>query len=140
MQMNRRHALTSTTLLLASPFIFNPVLPSNATGLESIELPSRVSTPQIILEIQEKNKQALEKSEEVFQSSDLLKTLKERSDANREQRSKDLRDKYCKRQAELGVGDCAGLRLIPGMTQSGVQKRPEWLDKLVFGENSTPDE
>lgn len=35
-------------------------------------------------------------------------------------------------QAELGVGDCGGLRYIPGMTKSGVQKRPEWMDKL-FG-------
>lgn len=35
-------------------------------------------------------------------------------------------------QAELGVGDCGGLRLIPGMTKSGVQKRPEWMNNL-FG-------
>lgn len=33
-------------------------------------------------------------------------------------------------QAELGVGDCGGLRYIPGMTKSGVQKRPEWLEGL----------
>ncbi len=45
---------------------------------------------------------------------------------------KDVFDKYCARQAELGVGDCGGLRLIPGMTKSGVQVRPEWMNKL-FG-------
>ena len=38
----------------------------------------------------------------------------------------------CSTQAELGVGDCGGLRYIPGMTKSGVQKRPEWMEKL-FG-------
>jgi hypothetical protein len=27
----------------------------------------------------------------------------------------------------MGVGDCAGLRLIPGMTDSGKQKMPAWL-------------
>lgn len=36
------------------------------------------------------------------------------------------------RQAELGVGDCAGLRLIPGATKSGLQKRPEWMESLPF--------
>ena len=34
-------------------------------------------------------------------------------------------------QAELGVGDCGGLRYIPGMTKSGVQERPEWMNKLL---------
>lgn len=33
-----------------------------------------------------------------------------------------IADKYCRRQAELGVGDCAGLQLIPGATRSGLQK------------------
>lgn len=42
-------------------------------------------------------------------------------------------------QAELGVGDCGGLRYIPGMTKSGVQKRPEWMDKL-FGMEGEPQE
>jgi len=57
----------------------------------------------------------------------------ERSEAGRDVRQKELRDRYCMRQAELGIGDCAGLRLIPGATKSGVQKRPEWLDKLLGG-------
>jgi hypothetical protein len=33
-----------------------------------------------------------------------------------------------RRQAELGVGDCGGLRYIPGLTESGKQKTPQ-----VFG-------
>ena len=32
---------------------------------------------------------------------------------------KAIANKYCYRQAELGIGDCGGLRLIPGMTSSG---------------------
>lgn len=52
--------------------------------------------------------------EEAFQSSDFLKTLKERSAANKDERRKELLNRYCYRQAEMGVGDCSGLRLIPG--------------------------
>lgn len=40
-------------------------------------------------------------------------------------------DKYCARQGEMGVGDCGGLRFIPGATRNGVQKRPEWLENLL---------
>lgn len=39
--------------------------------------------------------------------------------------------RYCYRQAELGVGDCGGLRFIPGVTKSGKQKSPEWLQKAL---------
>lgn len=35
------------------------------------------------------------------------------------------------RQAELGIGDCGGLKYIPGMTTSGKQKTPEWLAKVL---------
>ena len=67
-----------------------------------------------------------------------------------------MQNKYCYRQAEMGVGDCGGLRvsssiiaaehvsdlslqygllctlqLIPGMTKSGKQKTPEWLKKVL---------
>ena len=34
-------------------------------------------------------------------------------------------------QAEDGVGDCAGLRLIPGATRSGKQKTPGFLKSLL---------
>ena len=127
--------------------------------------------------LQARNKAVLDDAEAQFQSSDLLRTLRERSDANRDERKKELANIYCMRQAELGVGDCGGLRcvpgarnqggrvgargpglrllcqrgaderartptpprpstavhsLIPGMTKSGVQKRPELLNK-IFG-------
>jgi hypothetical protein len=74
---------------------------------------------------------SLDAAEEKFQESDLLRELKERTEANRDERQRKLRDTYCRRQAELGVGDCAGLRLIPGATKSGVQKRPEIVDKFL---------
>ena len=41
-----------------------------------------------------------------FESSDFLRGLRERSEANREKNKKDIFNKYCQRQAEMGVGDC----------------------------------
>ncbi|KAI7843499.1 hypothetical protein COHA_002742 [Chlorella ohadii] len=110
-----------------------PARPAAAAfpGIESIDLPA-VDVPAAIAEKQARNQAVLDAAEQSFQESDLLRTLKERSEANRDARKKALEDKYCMRQAELGVGDCGGLRYIPGMTKSGVQKRPEWMDKL-FG-------
>jgi hypothetical protein len=77
----------------------------------------------------------LSAAEDSFRQSPLLNELKARTEANRESRAKELRDKYCMRQAELGVGDCAGLRLIPGATKTGVQKRPDWMESMssMFG-------
>ena len=53
-------------------------------------------------------------------------------------RKQELADKYCRRQAEDGVGDCSGLRLIPGMTRSGKQQTPEFLKGVIktFGEQA----
>lgn len=45
----------------------------------------------------------------------------------------------CCRQAELGIGDCGGLRLIPGMTKSGKQRTPQWLQDLL-GVQLTPEQ
>ncbi|KAI8469481.1 MAG: hypothetical protein J3K34DRAFT_423741 [Monoraphidium minutum] len=73
----------------------------------------------------------LSAAEDQFQQSETLRLLKEKSDANRAKNKKAIENKYCYRQAELGVGDCGGLRLIPGMTESGKQKTPEWLAKLL---------
>lgn len=39
--------------------------------------------------------------------------------------------RYCYRQAELGIGDCGGLRYIPGMTKNGKQETPGWLQKVL---------
>jgi len=48
-------------------------------------------------------------------AADTLRRLLEQSEANREKNKKAVQDKYCYRQAELGVGDCGGLRYIPGV-------------------------
>jgi hypothetical protein len=39
--------------------------------------------------------------------------------------------RLARRQAELGVGDCGGLRFIPGLTENGKQKTPQWLADLL---------
>ncbi|KAL4438169.1 hypothetical protein ABPG77_010530 [Micractinium sp. CCAP 211/92] len=116
--------LAAVTVAAAAP------RPATATGLESIELPA-VATPDVVAQIKARNQQVLDDAEASFQNSELLRTLKERSEANRAERKKALEERYCMRQAELGVGDCGGLRLIPGMTKSGVQKRPGWLDSIL---------
>lgn len=119
--------------------------PAIASGLESIPLPD-MSSPvsdsvnDLANQWKERNQATLDAAESKFQQSDLLRQLKEKSEANRKQRDKDLKDKYCIRQAEMGVGDCAGLQLIPGATKNGVQKRPEWLDKMVYGDSPPSDE
>lgn len=46
--------------------------------------------------------------------------------------------RYCYRQAEMGIGDCGGLRYIPGMTKSGKQKTPEWLQKVLGVDGKIP--
>lgn len=62
-------------------------------------------------------REKLAAAEETFQNSDTLRKLKEKSDANRALNKKRIENKYCYRQAELGIGDCGGLRLIPGVTK-----------------------
>lgn len=97
-----------------------------ATGLERMD-----TAPVAVDTSTREQSKVLRAAEEEFQNSEFLKTLKERSELHREERQRALRDTYCKRQAELGVGDCAGLRLIPGATKSGVQKTPEWITKIL---------
>jgi hypothetical protein len=62
-------------------------------------------------ELRRKNQEIMDKGTEAFENSDILKALREKSDANREGNRKALQERYCYRQAELGVGDCAGLRV-----------------------------
>jgi hypothetical protein len=38
----------------------------------------------------------------------------------------------------MGVGDCGGLRFIPGATKNGKQRTPDWLAK-VLGVEPQPD-
>lgn len=121
--MSRRRQMALALLLL-------PCQGVSASGLESIDLPT-IDQPDAYKQWRSKNQAVLDSAEDEFQNSELLKTLKARSDEMRDQRQKEMREKNCLRQAELGVGDCAGLRLIPGKTKSGVQEKPQWLKKLV---------
>ncbi|KAK9830416.1 hypothetical protein WJX72_011646 [[Myrmecia] bisecta] len=103
---------------------------AEALGLESVEFPD-VRPPQAVAEALAKNKAKFQEAEETFNNSDFVKNLRDKSDANRASNRKALQDKYCYRQAEMGVGDCAGLQLIPGMTKNGKQKTPGWLAKVL---------
>lgn len=107
---------------------------AGAVGLESIDLPA-IQLPEgaskMLEERARANQERLSEAEAQFEGSELLATLKQRSEENRAKNKRDLQDKYCYRQAELGIGDCGGLRFIPGATKNGVQKRPDWLNNLL---------
>ncbi|EFN56341.1 hypothetical protein CHLNCDRAFT_144809 [Chlorella variabilis] len=126
-----RRQLLGGLAAVAAAVALRPARPAAATGIESIDLP-QLQIPEALAQKKARNQDIIDSAEKSFQESDLLRTLKERSEANRGANKKALEDRYCMRQAELGVGDCGGLRLIPGMTKSGVQKRPEWMNSL-FG-------
>lgn len=83
----------------------------------------------------------LEKTEEDIrlEGTELVKSLLQRSEQNRDRYKKELAEKYCYRQAEDGVGDCSGLRLIPGKTRSGKQNTPGFLKK-IFGTKEPEEE
>lgn len=83
--------------------------------------------PALIRDIRDAQQKKLADEATAFENSDFLKDLRARSDAKKVERKKEIADKYCMRQAELGIGDCGGLKLIPGMTKSGKQKMPEGL-------------
>ena len=78
-----------------------------------------------------RQKAAIAAAEEAFASSDLLRTLTERTAANAASNQKAITDKYCYRQAEMGIGDCGGLRYVAGATKSGKQKTPKWMLKAL---------
>ena len=122
-----------------------PILPSAALGLESIPIPAldnavaaSTSSSSSSSTTTPLTGQAakLADADAAFESSELLRTLKERTAANAEANRRAIADKYCLRQSELGVGDCAGLRLIPGATKSGKQKTPKLLAKLIGKEEA----
>lgn len=99
-----------------------------ARGLESIDLPP---LPAAAGDGASASRAALAAADASFQESDLLKALKEKSELNRDKNRKAIEGKYCLRQAELGIGDCGGLKLIPGATAGGKQKTPGWLAKVL---------
>ncbi|KAG2422864.1 hypothetical protein HXX76_015696 [Chlamydomonas incerta] len=120
-------AFAASVLLLGS---FNS--PASAVGIESVEiLPQTFDKPAALSGYADAQKDKLAQADEAFEKSDTLKALLARSEENRAKNRKEIQNKYCYRQAELGVGDCGGLRYIPGMTDSGKQKTPQWLADLL---------
>ncbi|KAG2452880.1 hypothetical protein HYH02_002224 [Chlamydomonas schloesseri] len=117
----------SAVLLFGS---FTPAV--SAIGIESVDiLPQTFEKPAELSGYADQQKQKLAQADEAFEKSDTLKALLARSEENRAKNRKEIQNKYCYRQAELGVGDCGGLRYIPGMTDSGKQKTPQWLADLL---------
>lgn len=102
-----------------------------------MDIPKR--TAEELMEIQAESRAKLKEADSVFENSELLATLKAKSEANKEKNAKELSSKYCMRQAELGIGDCGGLRFIPGATKNGKQKTPKWLQKILGVEVDQPD-
>ncbi|CAG9460917.1 unnamed protein product [Pedinophyceae sp. YPF-701] len=86
--------------------------PAVAAGLESVESPFAFEVPGGISDMRKKAAAADAAAEEAFQNSDLLRSLKEKSEANKSDNKRSIEDKYCYRQAELGIGDCGGLRYL----------------------------
>eukprot|EP00249_Psilotum_nudum_P002369 c15366_g1_i1 orf=1-525(+) len=79
---------------------------SGATGLESFGLPS-LPQSEFLKRIQEESRKKYEEYDSKFQSSPLLQELLKRSKENAEKHEQEIRDKYCERGAEWGVGDCS---------------------------------
>jgi len=108
--------------------------PPVAKGLESVATPlDRLPTPVAGAggAGAGRQKAAIAAAEEAFASSDLLRAMRERTAANAGANKKAIADKYCYRQAELGIGDCGGLRYVAGATKSGKQKTPKLMLKML---------
>ena len=84
---------------------------ANALGIEAIPPAEKVEGG--FLQLRKRNQELLDKGAEAFENSDILRKLREQTDANKAKNRKALQDLYCRRQAEMGVGDCAGLRVCP---------------------------
>uniref|UniRef100_A0A7S0N681 Uncharacterized protein n=1 Tax=Pyramimonas obovata TaxID=1411642 RepID=A0A7S0N681_9CHLO len=80
-------------------------------GIESVELPE-VTPPGAKMFAGWKDKRnAKDKAlDDEFADSDYLKDLLAKSEANKRQRKIELENKYCRRGAEYGYGDCAGFK------------------------------
>jgi hypothetical protein len=114
----------SVALLLSSS-------PALATGLESMDIIGAPPVPESWKQAVAAQKQVQREDDERFKQSDTLKQLLEKSKANKEKNKREVANKYCFRQAELGIGDCGGLNLIPGLTDNGKQETPQWLADLL---------
>jgi hypothetical protein len=116
-----RPASTAAALLAAATLVLAPLATPLVPAAHAAFLPDGGAEAR----------QRLEQAEQSFQQSDTLKSLLERSEQNRDKNRRAIAAKTCARQAELGVGDCGGLKYVPGATKAGKQKTPEFLNKLL---------
>eukprot|EP00238_Polyblepharides_amylifera_P000903 CAMPEP_0196571380 /NCGR_PEP_ID=MMETSP1081-20130531/1562_1 /TAXON_ID=36882 /ORGANISM="Pyramimonas amylifera, Strain CCMP720" /LENGTH=80 /DNA_ID=CAMNT_0041888303 /DNA_START=279 /DNA_END=521 /DNA_ORIENTATION=- len=68
------------------------------------------SAPNVFKEWQDESKAEEAAREAAFEESDFLKGMLARTEANKRIRKRDLEDKYCKRGAQYGFGDCADFK------------------------------
>ena len=105
--------------------------PALASGIESIDIIGSPPVPEAWRESVAAQKAAQANDEVRFEGSETLRLLLEKSKANKEANARAIANKYCYRQAELGIGDCGGLNLIPGLTDNGKQETPQWLADVL---------
>ena len=67
-----------------------------AVGLESVELPS-INAPDFLSSMSEAQEKKLQAADEAFESSDTLKMLLQKSEANRSKNKTEIQNKYCYR-------------------------------------------
>lgn len=99
---------------------------SGVRGLEAFELPSLpdLSTAK---KNQEENRKKYEGYDAKFRSSSFVQELLKRSKENAEKHRQEIQNKYCKRGADWGVGDCS----VAAMSE---KQREEFMDALTTKE------
>lgn len=127
--------LTGVTAVAASALL--PALPARA---EPADAAAWQQAKDLFASLSENQRQKLADADDAFAKSDSLKKLLEKSAANAAKNKREVANKYCYRQAELGIGDCGGLNLIPGMTKNGKQKTPKWMADMLGVKQEPEDE
>ncbi|KAL6768116.1 hypothetical protein ACKKBF_B37865 [Auxenochlorella protothecoides x Auxenochlorella symbiontica] len=98
-------------LFLALPAALWSVTPLPSQAFDIFKFPG-TDVLEIIKERREAALAADQKATEAFEGSDFLTRLKKQSTDNQAKNKRALDLKYCKRQAEMGIGDCGGLKRV----------------------------
>lgn len=77
---SRRKLLLGASTVGLGSLVSNP---GHAVGIESVDIPS-FQRPGFVDELNKRNQAALDAAEESFQNSELLKSLKDRTEANKD--------------------------------------------------------
>lgn len=84
-------ALASTVIVCSN------VLPASALGLESVELPGSIETPDFLANMSKVSREKQAEVDTNFQNSESLKKLLEKSKENQAKNKRDIQNKYCYR-------------------------------------------